>query len=49
MCSIDTDSVVGGVSGKLRFITCRLRGKFFMRIMATLPSTLILYLLALLV
>jgi len=35
---------VRDVSGKLRYITCRPIGQFFMLIMAALPSTLILYL-----
>ena len=40
---------VRGVSGKYRSITCRPIGKFLMLIMATLPSTLNLYLWAVLV
>ena len=40
---------VRGVSGKLRYITCRPVGKFFMLIVAALPKTLILYLWAVLV
>jgi len=35
---------IRGVSGKERYITCKPIGNFFMLIMATLPSTLILYL-----
>jgi len=35
--------IVRGVSGKYRYVTCRLIGKLFMLITATLLSTLILY------
>ena len=40
----DNFTIVRGVYGKQRYITCSPIGKLFMLIMATLPSTLILYL-----
>jgi hypothetical protein len=39
-----TSKKLRGKSGKERYVTCRPVGKFFMFIVATLPSTLILYL-----
>ena len=41
--------ILKGKYGKERYIICRLTGKFFMLIVAKLPSTLILYLWAVLV
>jgi hypothetical protein len=40
---------IRGLPGKLKYITCSPTGKFFMLIVATLPSTLIIYLWAVLV